>query len=793
MRKIRLIFLSFVAITMMTSGNSFAKPGWGDCTGCHASPTVQEFSIPNTYDSLTFPIYSVVAHDTDPNKSSKAGVTGYMITESDTAPSAGDPGWTGTPPNNYTLDVPGIKTLYAWAKDTIGNVSASLSAVIEIVIPEPNQIPVADAGADQSVSEGDYVTLSGSNSSDPDGSIDDYYWEQTGGPTVALSDVNNISPSFAAPAVDLNGVALTFRLTVTDDAADESSDTCIVNVSWVNEAPSADAGADQTVDEGAVVFLDGSNSSDPDDGLASYMWREVGQPSVTLSDANTAKPSFTAPFVDMNSISLTFELTVTDRGGLKSTDTSVINVSWVNEAPTADAGTDQTVDEGDLVTLDASNSSDPDDGIASYLWTQVGTISGNSVTLSDPMAAKPSFTAPAAGAEGASLTFQVTVTDKDGLKSTDTCIVNINAIENTPVNEAPTADAGADQTVDEEDIVTLDASNSSDPDDGIKSYMWAQIGMVSGVSVTLSDPAAVQPTFEGPLVGAAGASMTFQVTVTDFGGLQSSDTCIVNINAVDHTPANQAPTANAGVDQIVAEGNMVTLDGSNSSDPEGVIASYMWKQTEGMGVTLSDPTAAKPTFECPAVGQQGASLAFQVTVTDIDGLQATDTCMVMIKAPVIPEDDETPAGDTQEKLIAVRDDLMAEAKDREFSRRTRWMFGYSVKKLNNATKYLEKRRIKDALEEVGKAIKLIKWASKMERRNSELKAMCKEFNQDLEMLKAEIKAEVNNHDNEPDDNDDRDQPYDRDDDGDDDRRHDDDGDDDDDDDEEEDDDDDDDD
>ena len=129
-------------------------------------------------------------------------------------------------------------------------------------------------------------------------------------------------------------------------------------------------------------------------------------------------------------------------------------------------------------------------------------------------------------------------------------------------------------------------------------------------------------------------------------------------------------------------------------------------------------------------------------------------------------------------VIAVRDDLMAVAKDREFSRRTRWMFGYSVKKLNNAAKYLEKRRIKDASEEVGKAVKLIKWASKMERRNSELQAMCKEFIQDLEMQKAEIKAEVNNHDDEPDDNDDRDQPYDRDDDGDDDRRHDDDDDDD---------------
>ena len=257
-------------------------------------------------------------------------------------------------------------------------------------------------------------------------------------------------------------------------------------------------------------------------------------------------------------------------------------------------------------------------------------------------------------------------------------------------------------------------------------------------------------------MGAEGASLTFQVTVTDSEGLQATDTCVVNVNPVDNTPVNQAPTADAGADQTIEEGDMVTLDGSNSSDPEGVIASYMWKQTEGMSVTLSDPTGAKPTFECPTVGQQGASLAFQITVTDIGGMQATDTCVVKIKAVEVPDGDEPPSGEIQEKLQAVREDLMAVAKGGEFSRRTRWMFGYSVKKLNNATAYLEKGKIEDASTEVGKAVKLIKWAARMERRNSELKVMCEEFIQDLEQLKAEIKAEVINHDDDRDDDDDDD-------------------------------------
>lgn len=94
----------------------------------------------------------------------------------------------------------------------------------------------------------------------------------------------------------------------------------------------------------------------------------------------------------------------------------------LNDPPTADAGSDQTVDEGATVTLDGSNSSDPDDGIASYQWTQTG---GTSVTLSDATASQPTFTTPDVGPEGESLTFELTVTDKGGLLSTDSCVVNV--------------------------------------------------------------------------------------------------------------------------------------------------------------------------------------------------------------------------------------------------------------------------------------------------------------------------------------------------------------------------------
>jgi hypothetical protein len=109
-----------------------------------------------------------------------------------------------------------------------------------------------------------------------------------------------------------------------------------------NEPPIANAGPDQSADEGQLITLNGSNSTDPDDGIAAYHWVQTGGSPVTLSDPNSPQAMFTAPDVETTGASLTFELTVVDHGGLESTDSCVVNVTWPNEPPAADAGTDQT-------------------------------------------------------------------------------------------------------------------------------------------------------------------------------------------------------------------------------------------------------------------------------------------------------------------------------------------------------------------------------------------------------------------------------------------------------------------
>jgi hypothetical protein len=193
-----------------------------------------------------------------------------------------------------------------------------------------NQAPIADAGPDQSVESGVVVSLRGSNSIDLDDGIASFLWEQVSGPPVELV-VETIEPdaAFVAPAVESNGESLTFELTVTDYGGLQSTDTCIVNVSWVNIPPVSDSGAEQTVDEGTTVTLDGSKSSDADDGIALHLWKQVSGIPVTLSDTTAIQSSFTAPKGITKKESLEFNLTVEDGGGLQSSDSCVVSVTPV--------------------------------------------------------------------------------------------------------------------------------------------------------------------------------------------------------------------------------------------------------------------------------------------------------------------------------------------------------------------------------------------------------------------------------------------------------------------------------
>jgi hypothetical protein len=92
-------------------------------------PVVNSFTIPATSSSLTVAVTSFTATDA-------VGVTGYMVTETSATPAPTAAGWSGTPQASYSFATPGVKTLYAWAKDGMGNVSIPVSGTTTINLPD---------------------------------------------------------------------------------------------------------------------------------------------------------------------------------------------------------------------------------------------------------------------------------------------------------------------------------------------------------------------------------------------------------------------------------------------------------------------------------------------------------------------------------------------------------------------------------------------------------------------------------------------------------------------------------
>jgi len=286
--------------------------------------------------------------------------------------------------------------------------------------------------------------------------------------------------------------------------ADLENDHSIEAVFSPIPPPVTDPGPDQIVKAGSTVTLDGSNSTDAVVGIASYRWTQVSGPRVALSNVSGPICTFTAPNVTGGKL-LGFRLTVTNYGGVTKSETCFVNVSASDLPPMADAGAGQTVSPYTVVTLNGSGSSDPDGNIASYQWVQ---ISGPKVEISNAKTSNASFAAPNPGSLGASLVFQLQVTDRLGLATRDQCTVNVVSSDPPPV-----ADAGSSQTVQEGSAVALDGSDSLDPAGSAVTYRWKQI---RGVPVTLSDPSVANPVFTAPFdTGADSPDLLFMLTVTD--------------------------------------------------------------------------------------------------------------------------------------------------------------------------------------------------------------------------------------------------------------------------------------
>jgi gliding motility-associated-like protein len=468
--------------------------------------------------------------------------------------------WTG--PNGFTSTlqnptIPNSTTANAGVYNlTVTATGCTATATTTVVV---NNVPTVNAGADQSICEGNQVTLTATgattyswNNAIPNGvpftqSIGTVNYTVTGtigacsatdqvavtvnalptvnaGPdvaicnttTVTLTATTSFTQSFSWNNGVVNGVPFspttttTYTLTGTSPAGCLATDQVLVSV---NALPTVNAGADQTVCAGTAVTLNGS-------GAATYTWDNGVTNGVAFTPATTA----------------TYTVTGTAANGCTSTDQVLVTV---NTLPLVNAGPDQTICIGASVTLSGS-------GAVTYSWDN-GIING--------VAFNPAATT----------TYTLTGTDGNNCVNTDQVLVTVNALP--PVN------AGADQTVCFGTSVTLNGS-------GAATYTWDN-GIADGVAFT---PA---------------STTTYTLTGTDGSGCINTDQVVVNVNPL--------PLVNAGADQTICFGTAVTLNGAGAS-------TYTWDNGIADGVAFTPTNTA----------------TYTVTGTDGNGCFNTDQVIVNV-------------------------------------------------------------------------------------------------------------------------------------------------------------------
>ncbi|XP_068816699.1 dyslexia-associated protein KIAA0319 homolog isoform X3 [Capricornis sumatraensis] len=359
-----------------------------------------------------------------------------------------------------------------------------------------------------------------------------------------------------------------------------------------------------------AALIDGSQSTD-DTKIVSYHWEEVNGPS---REEKTSADSAVLHLSNLVPGNYTFRLTVTDSdGATNSTTAALIVSSAVDYPPVANAGPNQTITlPQNSITLNGNQSSD-DHQIVLYEWSLVPGSENQEVAM---QGVRTPYLHLSAMEEG-DYTFQLMVTDSSKQQSTAVVTVTVQPENNRP----PVAVAGPDkELILPVESTTLDGSRSSD-DHGIVFYRWECVRGPSAVEMENFDKAIA--TVSGLQVG----TYHFHLTVKDQQGLSSTTTLTVAVKKENNSP----PRAQAGGRHVlVLPNNSITLDGSRSTDDQGIV-SYLWIR-DGQSPAAGDVIdGSDHSSALQLTNLVEGVYTFHLRVTDGQGASDTDTATVEVR------------------------------------------------------------------------------------------------------------------------------------------------------------------
>jgi len=265
----------------------------------------------------------------------------------------------------------------------------------------------------------------------------------------------------------------------------------------VNSNPVVDLGADAAICDGASMTLDAGSFS-------AYAW-STGDITQTIAVG----------------VAGTYEVTVTDANGCNGSDDFVLTV---NANPVVDLGADVTVCDGETVTLDAGM-------FAAYMWNTQETTMTIDVTTSG--------------------TYSVVVTDANGCQGTDDVLVIVNPL--------PVVDLGADATICESDVYTLDAGVFA-------SYLWSTNETTQSIDVMIAG--------------------IYSVVVTDANGCSATDEFVLSVQPIPSISStvtsiayNQTMVSGSSYSLTICSGQEVTTSAPSTTSVDPAVCGVLRIQT----------------------------------------------------------------------------------------------------------------------------------------------------------------------------------------------------------------------
>ncbi len=431
--------------------------------------------------------------------------------------------------------------------------------------------------------------LSGT-ASDADGDTVTTTWSQVSGPNTAT-----IASASSLTTVVGNLIAgvYVFRLTASDGINPSVTDD--VQVFVLGTAPVVNAGQDQTLAVGATSVVLNATASDPDGTAVSVLWSRVSGPNVPTIQSPTSLSTNVTGLVTGTYV---FRCTATDATNEVGYDEVQIVIP-VNQAPSVNAGTDQSLSSGTTSTTLSGTAIDPEGQALTKTWSRVS--GPNTPTITTPNSLVTTVTGLVTG----TYVFRLTVSDGTNTVQDDIqVVVSSSAI--------PVVNAGTDRNlVASTTSVTL-VGTATDPDGTITGTVWSK---VSGPACTIVTPTSLTTSVTGMTPGV----YVFRLTATDNTALTNSDDILIRINS--------SPVINAGSDVTISAGSSQATLAGTATDADGDTLQYAWSLVTGASApTIVSPNALSTTV----TGLVAGTYIFRLTVNDNVNPAVTDDVQVTV-------------------------------------------------------------------------------------------------------------------------------------------------------------------